>query len=359
MRVLIMAGGTGGHIFPALSVAEELRRDGCDVAWMGTPAGLEARLVPAAGIPIHWLSVGGLRGKGWATRLRAPVALARALATALGIIRQLRPAVVLGMGGFASGPGGIAAWLARRPLVIHEQNAVAGLTNRVLARFSSHVLEAFPGTFPAARRARCIGNPVRADIAALAPPGERLAGREGRARLLVLGGSQGAAVLNETVPKALASLAGDARPEIWHQAGERQLDSARESYDRAGVAARVEPFIDDIGEAYAWADLAICRAGALTVAELAAAGLGAVLVPFPAAVDDHQTLNAGFLAECGAAVVMAQSTLTVDSLASVLDELCADRARLGDMAEAARGLARPEASRELARACLDAAGGGE
>ncbi|HET7370138.1 MAG TPA: undecaprenyldiphospho-muramoylpentapeptide beta-N-acetylglucosaminyltransferase [Gammaproteobacteria bacterium] len=358
MRVLIMAGGTGGHVFPALATAEELRREGCEIAWMGTRRGLEARLVPAAGIPIHWIGVGGLRGKGWRTRLGAPLALGRALSGALAIVRKLRPAVALGMGGFASGPGGIAAWLTRRPLVIHEQNAVPGLTNRVLARFATTVLEGFPGSFPAARRARCVGNPVRADVVALPPPAARLAGRNGRVRLLVFGGSQGAAILNGTLPEALAALPPESRPEVWHQAGERHLDIARVAYAEAGVEVRLEAFVDDVAAAYAWADLAVCRAGALTVAELAAAGLGAVLVPFAAAVDDHQTRNAEHLADRGAAVIMAQQSLTADALAQTLRKLCADRAQLQRMAEAARTLARPDAARELAQACLDAAGGG-
>ncbi|HET8552683.1 MAG TPA: undecaprenyldiphospho-muramoylpentapeptide beta-N-acetylglucosaminyltransferase [Gammaproteobacteria bacterium] len=355
MKVLIMAGGTGGHVFPALAAAEELRRDGCEIAWMGTHRGLEARLVPAAGIPMHWIGVGGLRGKGWATRLAAPLVLARAISGALAIIRKVRPAVVLGMGGFASGPGGIAAWLTRRPLVIHEQNAVPGLTNRVLARFATTVLEAFPGSFPPIRHARHIGNPVRADFAALPAPAARFAGRSGRIRLLVFGGSQGAAILNETVPRALALLPAEVRPEVWHQAGERHLEAARAAYAAAGVEARVEAFVDDVAAAYGWADVAVCRAGALTVAELAAAGLGAVLVPFAAAVDDHQTRNAEHLVSHDAAVMVPQSEMTADTLVAALRELVADRARLLRMAEAAHGLARPHAARELAQACLDAA----
>lgn len=355
MKVLIMAGGTGGHVFPALAAAEELRRDGCEVAWMGTRRGLEARLVPAAGIPMHWIGVGGLRGKGLATRLAAPLVLARAVSGALKIVRKVRPAVVLGMGGFASGPGGIAAWLAHRPLVVHEQNAVPGLTNRVLARFATTVLEAFPGSFPPVRHARHIGNPVRSEFAALPSPAERFAARSGRAHLLVFGGSQGAAILNETVPRALALLPEDLRPEVRHQAGERHLEAARAAYADAGIEARVDAFVDDVAAAYAWADIAVCRAGALTVAELAAAGLGAVLVPFAAAVDDHQTRNAEHLVSHEAAVMISQSDLTPETLAAALRELLGDRARLLTMAEAARELACPDAARELAQACLDAA----
>lgn len=356
MKVLIMAGGTGGHVFPALATADELRRQGADLAWMGTRAGIEARLVPAAGIPIHWIGVGGLRGKGWRTRLAAPFVLARALAGAWRIVRGFKPAVVLGMGGFASGPGGLAAWLARRPLVIHEQNAAPGLTNRTLARFAVRVLEGFPDSFPPARRARHVGNPVRATVADLPVPGERFAGRAGRLRLLVFGGSQGAVILNETLPAALAALSEAERPEVRHQAGARHLDAARAAYAAAGVEARVEAFVDDVAAAYAWADVAICRAGALTVTELAAAGLGAVLVPFAAAVDDHQTRNAAYLERAGAAVIIAQAALTPERLAAALRDL-GDRARLLQMAEAARTLARPDAARELAQACIDAGAG--
>lgn len=356
MRALIVAGGTGGHVFPALATAAELRARGVEIDWMGTRRGIEARLVPAVGIPIHWIGVAGLRGKGWRTWFMAPIALARALGGAWAVVGRVRPAVVLGMGGFASGPGGLVAWLTRRPLVIHEQNAVPGLTNRVLARFATTVLEGFPDSFPPARGARHVGNPVRAEFAALPPPAERLRGRSGRVRLLVLGGSQGAAVLNTNVPAAVAALRADMRPEIWHQAGPRGLDAARAAYAEAGVEARVEAFIEDVAAAYGWADLAVCRAGALTIAELAAAGLGAILVPFAAAVDDHQTRNAAHLTAAGAAVIIAQRELTPATLAPTLARLAADRAQLVHMAEAARTLARPDAARELAQACIAAAG---
>jgi UDP-N-acetylglucosamine--N-acetylmuramyl-(pentapeptide) pyrophosphoryl-undecaprenol N-acetylglucosamine transferase len=354
MRILIAAGGTGGHVFPALAAAHELRQRGAEVAWIGTRAGLEARLVPAAGIPLHWIGVGGLRGKDWRTRAAAPWVLGRALTGALDIVRKLKPAVVLGMGGFASGPGGLAAWFTRRPLVIHEQNAVPGMTNRILARFATTVLEGFPNSFAPARRARAIGNPVRAGIAALPVPRERFADRAGPLRLLVLGGSQGAAVLNTTVPAMLAAMPAGERPEVWHQAGARNFEGTRSVYAAAGIRARVEPFVDDMAAAYAWADVAICRAGALTVAELAAAGLGAVLVPFAAAVDDHQTRNAEHLAAAGAATIVAQDALTPERLGAALRAL-GNRDRLLAMAEAARTLARPDAARELAQACLDAA----
>ncbi len=301
--VLIMAGGTGGHVFPALAVAELLRERECRVVWVGTRRGLEARIVPAKGFAIEWLSVSGLRGKGLLTWLLAPVQLAIALAQAFSIVRRQKPAVVLGVGGFATGPGGVAAWLLGRPLVIHEQNAIAGLTNRWLARIARLVLEGFPGSFPPGVRTHCIGNPVRREIAALPAPESRFAVRSGVMRLLIIGGSLGARRLNSSVPRAIALLQRQGhRFEVWHQAGERGIEEARAEYSLAGVSGRVEAFIDDMAGAYGWADLVICRAGALTVAELAAAGVGALLVPFPFAVDDHQTHNARFLTEAGAAV---------------------------------------------------------
>ncbi len=349
--ILIMAGGTGGHVFPALALARSLRARSVEVVWLGTHRGIEARLVPAEGIAIEWLSVGGLRGKGWKTRLAAPWRLTVALWQALAVMRRRRPQVVVGLGGFVTGPGGIAAWLTRRPLLIHEQNAIAGFTNRALAPLAREVLEAFPGSFGPAVRARTIGNPVRREIASLAPPRERLAGRGGAVRVLVIGGSQGAVRLNTVVPYALARAAA-CRFQVRHQAGERWLEACRQSYADAGVAADVQPFIGEMAAAYAWADLVICRAGALTVSELAAAGIGAVLVPFPAAVDDHQTHNARLLVRQGAAVLMPERELTAERLAAELERLCAERGRLVDMAERARSLARPEATEQLAECCL-------
>jgi UDP-N-acetylglucosamine--N-acetylmuramyl-(pentapeptide) pyrophosphoryl-undecaprenol N-acetylglucosamine transferase len=295
-RVLIVAGGTGGHVFPALAVASALRERGVEVTWLGTRRGMEAKRVPEAGFPLDWVEVRGLRGKGVVGWLLAPFRLLRALIQALAVMRRRAPDVVLGMGGFVSGPGGLAARLSGRPLVIHEQNAIPGLTNRLLSRLAGRVLVGFPGTFPG--RERHTGNPVRAAIARLPEPAARLAGRSGPMRLLVLGGSQGALGLNRVVPEALAELSPEARPEVWHQAGERHVALAQEEYGQAGVEGRVVAFIDDMSVAYAWADLVLCRAGALTIAELAAAGVGALLVPYPHAVDDHQSANAAFLADC-------------------------------------------------------------
>ncbi|HEV2285456.1 MAG TPA: undecaprenyldiphospho-muramoylpentapeptide beta-N-acetylglucosaminyltransferase [Steroidobacteraceae bacterium] len=350
--ILIMAGGTGGHVFPALALARLLRERSLEVVWLGTERGLEARLVPAEGIELERLSVTGLRGKGLLPWLAAPLRLTVALVQALKVMRRHQPLVVVGLGGFVSGPGGVAAWLTRRPLVIHEQNAVAGFTNRCLAHLARVVLEAFPGSFGREVHARVIGNPVRRDISALSPPRERFAGRSGPMRLLVFGGSQGAARLNAVVPFALARLAGKVACDVRHQAGERWVEEGRASYARAGVRADVRPFIDDMAEAYAWADLVICRAGALTVSELAAAGVGAVLVPFPGAVDDHQAHNAQYLVRAGAAVVIADRELTAERLAAELERLCAGRGKLLAMAERARQLATPRAAQELAESCL-------
>jgi UDP-N-acetylglucosamine--N-acetylmuramyl-(pentapeptide) pyrophosphoryl-undecaprenol N-acetylglucosamine transferase len=356
MAVVIMAGGTGGHVFPALAVAGALRARGASVTWMGTRRGLEARLVPAAGIPVDWIAIAGLRGKGALAWILAPVRLLLALLQALAILLRRKPRVVLGMGGFVTGPGGVAAWLLRRPLVIHEQNAVAGMTNRYLARLATRVLEAFPGSFPNGRAGRLTGNPVRPEIARLPPPTLRLAGRTGRPRLLVFGGSLGAQVLNETVPVAVALMPAELRPEIWHQSGQGSLDAAQAAYARAGLDVRLDAFIDDMAAAYAWADLVLCRAGALTVAELAAAGVAAVLVPYPHAVDDHQTGNARFLAEAGAAELIPQDRLTAPLLADRLTRLLGDRAQLTVMAEAAHRLGRPEAVESVVTECLAAAG---
>ena len=349
--ILIMAGGTGGHVFPGLAVAEFLRDKGEEVQWLGTPAGLESRIVPAAGFALHTLPVVGLRGKGIVNWLLAPWRLGIALWAALVLLIRLKPRMVLGMGGFASGPGGLIASALNIPLVIHEQNAVAGLTNRWLARVAERVLEAFPGTFPEKVGARHAGNPVRAKISGLLAPDLRFLGREGPVRVLVLGGSLGALALNETVPAALARLPAEVRPLVRHQAGERTLDQARRAYVKAGVEAEITAFIEDMPAAYAWADVVVCRAGALTVSELAAAGLGAILVPFPHAVDDHQTANARYLTRAGAAVLIPSAEFDAKRLAAELSVM--DRTRALAMAEAARALAMPDATETVARHCLD------
>ncbi|HKT31683.1 MAG TPA: undecaprenyldiphospho-muramoylpentapeptide beta-N-acetylglucosaminyltransferase [Gammaproteobacteria bacterium] len=356
MKIVIMAGGTGGHVFPALAVADVLRARGHEVIWIGTRAGLEARAVPAAGFRMEWIDVGGLRGKTWGTLLMSPWRLARAVQQARRIFRRLRPAVALGMGGFASGPGGVAARLSGCPLVLHEQNAVPGITNRVLSHVARRVLEGFPDSFAAARGAEHVGNPVRAAIAALPAPELRFAGRSGALRVLVIGGSQGAQVLNQTVPAAIAQWPALPRPEVWHQTGVRDAESVAAAYRAHGIRARVTAFIEDIAEAYGWADLAVCRAGALTIAELAAAGLGAVLVPFAAAADDHQTRNAQFLLRATAAELLPQAALSAASLQAVLQRVGQDRPMLLAMAQRARALAKPQAALKVAEACLQAGG---
>ncbi len=353
--IMIMAGGTGGHVFPGLAVAEVLREKQRSVVWLGTQRGLEARLVPQHGFEIEWVSIAGVRRRGLLAWLIAPFRVAAAIVQVLGTLRRRKPAAVLGMGGFASGPGGIAAWLARKPLLIHEQNAVVGTTNRLLARFAQRVFEGFPGSFPASVAARCIGNPVRRSIARLAAPRERrvLEPRSGT-RLLVLGGSQGARALNRCVPAAIAKLPASVRPLVRHQTG-AALEEARESYASAGVAAELEPFIEDMATAYAWADVVVARAGALTVAELTAAGLAAILVPYPYAVDDHQTKNAAQVVAAGAARLIPEAELSAERLASELRALLATPGRLLEMGEHAREFARPNAADELAAACIELA----
>jgi UDP-N-acetylglucosamine--N-acetylmuramyl-(pentapeptide) pyrophosphoryl-undecaprenol N-acetylglucosamine transferase len=353
---LIMAGGTGGHVFPALALARELRARSWQVVWLGTRRGLEARLVPPEQIPLEWLTVGGLRGKGVLIWLSAPRKLIRALAQALAVIRRRRPALVVGLGGFVAGPGGLAAWLLRKPLLIHEQNAIAGFTNRCLSHLARRVLEAFPGSFASGVKAEAIGNPVRREITHLPPPSERFASRQGAIRVLVVGGSQGASRLNAIVPFALARTMATFPLEILHQSGERWIEATRSSYAQAGVTANLQPFIDDMAQAYGWADLVICRSGALTVSELAAAGVGAILVPFAAATDDHQTFNAAFLVNEGAAIMVAERDLDSDRLAAELSGLCAGRGKLLAMAERARAMARPNAAQHLADACVELAG---
>lgn len=356
-RFLMMAGGTGGHVFPALATARTLQEMGHEVFWLGSAGGMEERLIGETDIPLSLIHISGLRGKGRLALLLAPFRLMRGLGEAFTVVRRIRPDCVVGMGGFVTGPGGVAAWLNRIPLVIHEQNAVAGMTNRILVRFAETVLEAFPGSFGAKVVTRCTGNPVRQDLAELAVPEERMKGREGPLRLLVVGGSLGAQVFNQQVPEALAKLAETDRPVVRHQCGEKHVDAAREAYEQQGVEASVEPFIKDMAEAYRWADLVLCRSGALTVSELCVAGLGAILVPFPHAVDDHQTMNGQQMVNAQAAVLVPQSKLNPESLAETLRDLVGDRSRVLNMAKAARSLARPDATERVVNYCLEAANG--
>lgn len=356
MKIVIMAGGTGGHVFPALAVAEVLRTRGHELVWLGTRAGLETRVAASAGIAMEWISVGGVRGKGLLTLFKAPFILLRAVLQAGAVFRRNKPQVALGMGGYASGPGGLAARLLGCPLVLHEQNAVPGMTNRVLSYMAARVLEGFPGSFAAPRHAEYVGNPVRSDITRLVLPEARFAGRSGKARLLVIGGSQGAHVLNEIVPRTIAELEPKLRPDVWHQTGARDAEKVQQAYRQQGVTARVTAFIDDMASAYDWADLVLCRAGALTVSELTAAGVGAVLVPFAAAVDDHQSRNAAFLAAAGAGVVIPESQLTTSEIEKLLARLLGDRKTLLEMAKCARRLAKTDAADKVAEACVQAGG---
>lgn len=353
-NVLIMAGGTGGHVFPALACAREFQARGYRVHWLGTPRGIENELVPAAGLPLHLINVSGLRGKGKLSLLKAPFQLIKALFQARKVVRELQPVCVLGMGGFVTGPGGIAARLAGVPLIIHEQNAVAGTANRGLAPFASQVCEAFPDTFAASAKLRTTGNPVREELF-LETPRQSLAGRQ--VRLLVLGGSLGAEPLNKLLPAALARVGETLRPQVYHQAGKQHAELTRTRYDEAGVDAEVVPFIKDMARAYAWADLVICRAGALTVSELAAAGLPSLLVPLPHAIDDHQTRNAEYLAKAGAAVLLPQHATDAAGLAAQLTEVLMHSEKLVAMGAIARRLAKPDATRVVVDICLEVAHG--
>ncbi len=350
--LMVMAGGTGGHIFPGIAVAELLQAKGWRIVWMGNPDGMEARIVPARGYDTAWVRFGALRGKGLVRKLMLPLNLLSGFWQALRALRRVRPDVVLGMGGYITFPGGMMAALLGCPLVLHEQNSVAGLANRVLALVADRVLSGFPKVF---KKADWVGNPVRAQIAALAPPAERFSGRSGPLRLLVVGGSLGAAVLNDTVPRALARLPADTRPTVLHQAGEMQLEALRAAYAKAGVEGDLRPFIEDMAGAYADADLVICRAGALTVAELSAVGVASLLVPLPHAVDDHQSGNARFLAERGGAYLLPQGELSAERLAGILAGI--DRQRLLQMADNARAQAKPRAAEAVAKICAELAGG--
>ena len=351
---LIMAGGTGGHIFPGIAIAECLRGRGWEVVWLGNPDGMEARLVPARGYRTEWLRFGALRGKGLARKVLLPFNLAAVCWKAFRALSRVRPDVVVGMGGYITFPAGLMAGLSGRPLVLHEQNSIAGLANKVLARVASRVLTGFPDVLP---NARWVGNPVRDEIVAVPPPEERFAGREGPLRLLVVGGSLGAAALNDTVPRALARIPPERRPHVIHQAGEKQIETLRAAYAEAGLEGDLRPFIDDMARAYGEADIVLCRAGALTVAELAAVGVASVLVPFPFAVDDHQSANARFLSSREAAWLVPQPALTPEKLAEILTGV--ERGQLLRMAANARALARPRAADDVAKVCEELAGEGQ
>ena len=347
--ILIMAGGTGGHIFPALAVAEKMREQGWRVVWLGNPDGMEARLVPQHGFEMVKLKFAALRGKGLLRKLLLPLNLLKGFWQALKAIRVVQPNVVLGMGGYITFPGGMMASLLGKPLVVHEQNSVAGLANRVLAGVADRIVTGFPDVL---KKSVWAGNPVRPDIARIASPAERFADRTGALRLLVIGGSLGAQALNEMVPRGMALLGESDQPQIVHQAGEKHLDALKANYAAVGVQAHCVSFIEDMAGAYEWADLVICRAGALTIAELAAAGVASILVPFPHAVDDHQTGNAKFLVNVGGAFLLPQPDLTPESIALIRNY---SRGQLLEMAEKARSLAKPDATEEVANICAESA----
>lgn len=347
-RLMVMAGGTGGHVFPGLAVAHHLMAQGWQVRWLGTADRMEADLVPKHGIEIDFIRISGLRGKGLKAQLTAPVRIWQAVRQAKAIMRSYQPDVVLGMGGYVSGPGGLAAWQCGIPVVLHEQNGIAGLTNRWLSRIAKKVLQAFPGAFP---NADVVGNPVRTDVLALPLPAERLNGREGPIRVLIIGGSQGARVLNQTVPE-VAALLGD-RIALWHQVGKGALPTVQQDYERVGETGhKVTEFIDDMAEAYAWADVVVCRSGALTVSEVAAAGLPAIFVPFQHK-DRQQYWNARPLEEAGAAKIIEQPQFTADVVAELLASW--DRPTLLKMAEKARAVAIPDATERVAAEIIRAA----
>lgn len=352
--VVIMAGGTGGHIFPGLATADTLMKQGYRVHWLGTPESMEADLVPRHGIDISFIPVTGLRGKGLSFLLKAPWRLMVSLVKAIRVLRAHKPVCVVGMGGYVTGPGGVAARILGIPLVVHEQNAVAGLTNKLLARIASRVLEAFPGTFAqvssgVVKKVMLTGNPVRSDIVAVSACKPR-----SPLRLLVVGGSRGALAINELTPQVLKNCGG--RVEVWHQTGKATFEQCKSSYQQLGISGRVEPFIDDMAQAYEWADLVLCRSGALTIAELAAAGKPGILIPFPHAVDDHQTVNGHYLVDRDAALMVQQKDLDVDGLTKMILELADNPDRLEVMASSAKSASLPQATGDVVRHCLEAAG---
>ncbi len=358
MRILIMAGGTGGHIFPALAVAKRLQAQGHQVQWIGTRHGMEAHIVPNNHIQLNCINIAGIRRRGWLALLAAPWQITRAIWQSIRILRQFKPDVVLGMGGYVTGPAGFAAWLLRKRLVIHEQNAVAGMTNQILAKFSYKVLEAFPHSFPATVKATVTGNPVREDFVRLLPPNLRPARLNGALKILILGGSGGARALNNIIPQVLKAWQGPARPQIWHQAGKKQLEEARQTYADCGFTLEnvdqitLTDFIEDMPAAFTWADIVVCRAGALTIAELAAAGVASILIPYPYAVDDHQTKNAQFLAEAGAAIIIQERDLNPEKLRNLLQDFTQHPEQLNSMANAAYSCAKLDALERVVEQCV-------
>lgn len=354
--ILIMAGGTGGHIYPALAVADCLRQRGIPLLWLGTKQGLEAELVPQKGYQLLTINISGLRGKGVLRWISAPWSICVAIVQSIIVLMNHKPGAVLGMGGFASGPGAVAAWLLRIPLCIHEQNAVAGLTNRLLQPLARKVMQAFPNTFAASIKTSVTGNPVRQEIIEITIPETRLKERsDDNLRILVVGGSLGAKGLNEVVPAALAVLGADINYQVKHQTGHKHLDSSKAVYKALNISVEPQAYIDDMALEYAWADIVICRAGAMTIAEIAAAGIAAILVPYPYAVDDHQTANAHYLSDAGAAILMQETELNAQALAALLKDFSVNRNKLLKMASISRSLSMPNATQQVADVCMEVA----
>lgn len=351
-HVLVAAGGTGGHVYPALAVADYLREKNVKVTWVGTEKGLEHSVVPAANIPLELISISGLRGKGLLNLIFVPVKLVLAVYQVIKIFLRVKPDAVLGMGGFVSGPCGLAAFILRKPLYLHEQNAIPGLTNKVLSCLATTVMQAFPNSFKGNKNIVAVGNPIRKDISELAEPEIRMAQRNQNIRLLIVGGSLGAQALNENVPQVLSEINKELQPNVWHQTGKNKLDATIEKYKAVNVEAKISEFIEDMAAAYEWADLVICRAGALTISELANAGVGAILIPYPHAVDDHQTENAHYLTNVGAAILIQQEQLIPKLKDSLTELLQAGRTKLIEMAKAARELSKPNATQVVAEICL-------
>ena len=356
--IIIMAGGTGGHIYPALAVAKYLLQKEVPLLWLGTTKGLEANIVPANGIRLLTISISGIRGKGIIKLVIAPFIILYALIQTIIIFIRNKPAAVLGMGGFASGPGGIAAWLMRIPLCIHEQNAIAGVTNKILSSLATFIMTAFPDTFPGHKKQKVTGNPVRSEILNVGNNPSMTRKRDNSTfHILVLGGSLGSRKLNELVPETIDVLAGEVDMEVYHQTGEKHFEATRQKYSSLNLDVRLSPFISDMADAYGWADVVICRAGAMTIAEIEIVGLASILVPYPYAVDDHQTANAEYLSRNGAAIICQENDLSVEFLTDIIKQLANDNEKLGLMSDRAKSLAKPEAVREVADICMEVAYG--
>lgn len=352
-KIMILAGGTGGHVIPGLTIAKALEDAKCDITWIGTKGGIEEKLVPKANIKIEYINVMGLRGKSLMNVLIAVKQLIQSIFQSINLLMKYRPDVVIGMGGYVSGPGGIAAFLLRYPLVIHEQNSVPGTTNKFLAKIASSVLEAFPGSFRSNMNAKTIGNPIREEIALIEDPKKRLQDRNFPIRILVLGGSQGSLILNQSVPKAIKEVASSSKLEVFHQAGEKTLSNAKKAYENVPVGLYLVDYIDDIAEAYKWADLVICRAGAMTVSELLAVGLPVIFIPFSKATDDHQTENAKYMQELGAAEIVSENDISNDLLTITLNDWVKDRSVLKRRACLARSKAKLNSTSDIVEICLN------